>query len=56
MRNELKMYRVYGLKNGNSLDEYCEASSAQKAVDKVREWYEGDCEIIEVSRVIKGWK
>lgn len=57
MRNELKMYRVYGREDDwNSFDEYCEASSPQRAVDRVREWHGEGYEVIEVSRVIKGWK
>lgn len=53
----LKMYRVYGYDNERAYDEYCEATSAQVAVDHVREWHEGEpYQVLEVSKVVKGWK
>lgn len=56
---KLKTYRVYGHDGDeNIFDEYCQAMSAQHAVDRVREWYsdrEG-IEIEEVAKVVKGWK
>jgi len=56
VKDELKMYRVYGRKGLDSFDEYLYASNAQTAVDKVREWFEGECEVLEVAKVVKGWK
>ena len=66
MKNELKMYRVYGRDEYDQWDEYCEASSAQNAVDRVREWHSYDdrtyngkrinYEVVEVAKVVKGWK
>lgn len=55
---KLNLYRVYGhLSNENIFDEYCEASTAQVAVDRVREWYlEEGCVVEEVAKVVKGWK
>ena len=56
MMGKLNMYRVYGhFKNGNIFDEYCQASTAQVAVDRVREWYP-DGEVEEIAKVVKGWK
>lgn len=68
MKNEFKlnMYRVYGRDEFEEYDEYLEASSVQKAVDRVREWHSYDgfpfkdpkkqYEVIEVAKVVKGWK
>ena len=53
----LIMYRVYGFVGEQSFDEYVEASSVQRAVDRVREWHDGEkYEVVEVSKVVKGWK
>lgn len=63
MKHDLSMYRVYGQDDYDSYDEYCEASSAQMAANRVREWHDFDDEsasrnykVIEVSKVMKGWK
>ena len=55
---KLNMYRVFGHKGLDVFDEYVEASTAQHAVDRVREWmsYDGGCTVEEVSKVVKGWK
>lgn len=57
---KLNMYRVYGhTEDGNIFDEYCEASTAQFAVDRVREWIQSggqSCFVEEVAKVVKGWK
>lgn len=57
---ELRMYRVYGYQGNAGIDEYCEAKSAQDAVDRVREWFadtdEPPVEILEVARVVHNWK
>lgn len=71
MKSGLTMYRVYGeYPDGQTCDDYCEASTAQKAVDCIREWHncdrEGylvlDCDregyrVLEVAKVLKsGWR
>jgi len=61
MKSGLTMYRVFGESaDGQVYDDYCEASTAQKAVDRIREWHMSDDEeykVIEVSKVLKsGWK
>ena len=56
MRKEIMEYRVYGDVDGNGIDEYVAAHSAQEAADQMRKWYDGNIEILEVSRVMKGWK
>lgn len=56
MAKEIMEYRVYGEHDGNGVDEYVAAHSAQEAADTMRGWYDGEIEIIEVSRVMKGWK
>lgn len=57
---ELKTYRVYGLTSSDYFDEYVEATSAQTAVDMVRDWHKHDGEfgysVLEVARIVKGWK
>ena len=55
---ESSVYRVYGhLENGNIFDEYCEAYTAQHAVDQVREWFDADGGVVEeVAKVVKGWR
>ena len=66
MKNELHMYRVYGRDEYDTWNDYCEASFAQAAVDRVREWHSYDdrtyngkrikYEVVEVAKVVKGWK
>lgn len=63
MKRDMSMYRVYGMDDlGNVYDEYCEAFTAQKAVDKARGWHsfggeiQNGYEVIEVSMVLRGWK
>ena len=61
MKDELKLYRVYGERGLETFDEYCHAMSAQHAVDRVREWHsydgaEEEYKVVEVSKVVKGWK
>ena len=41
---ELKTYRVYGLTSSDYFDEYVDATSAQTAVDMVRDWHKHDGE------------
>ena len=57
---KLNMYRVYGHQGGDAFDEYAEASTAQQAADRVREWrsYGSDDKVCveEVSKVLTGWK
>ena len=61
MKNEMSMYRIFGESaDGQVYDEYCEASTAQVAVDRAREWHDYDrpgYKVIEVAKVLKsGWK
>lgn len=61
MKSGLSMYRVYGMSDdGQVYDDYCQASTAQIAVDRIREWRSEDVEkyrVIEVSKVLKsGWR
>lgn len=56
----LSMYRVFGRAGNEVFDEYCEAVSAQRAVDRVREWFKfsgkEEFTVVEVSKVLKCWK
>ena len=64
MKDDLKLYRVYGERGLETIDEYCHAMSAQHAVDRVREWHSYDdvedgappFVVLEVAKVVKGWK
>lgn len=60
MKNGLSMYRVYGHAGDEVFDEYCEAVSAQRAADRVREWFKfskvDGFVVDEVAKVLKGWK
>ena len=51
----LSMYRVYGTDGKDYIEEYIEASSERRAVERVKEWYmaEGkDYKVIEVAKVL----
>jgi len=58
MMGKMNLYRVYGhYADGNIFDEYCEASSAQAAVNRCREWTAEDGGVVEeVSKVVKSWR
>lgn len=64
MRNDMELpeFRVYGKyeEDGAEIcfDEYCYATTAQSAANRVREWYSDktNCAVLEVSKVMKGWK
>ena len=64
MKDELKMFRVYGERGLETYDEYCWARNAQNAADRVREWHSNDgsdesdppFKVIEVAKVMRGWK
>lgn len=56
MVKEIMEYRVYGMVDDNGVDEYVAAHSAQEAADMVRGWFEGKIQILEVARIMKGWK
>lgn len=47
---------VYITNSGNTNTDYVDANSPQKAADTVREWEEDGIEILEVAKVLKGWK
>ena len=56
MGKEIAEYCVYGRYQENGVDEYVACRSAQEAADMMREWYDGEIEILEVAKIMKGWK
>ena len=52
----LTMYRVYGQREGYYHDDYVAAYTAQDAADRIRAEYEGEYEVIEVSKVVRNWR
>jgi len=55
---KLYTYIVYGTDDYEAYEDYVEAANPQHAVDRVREWHDENPEysVIQVSKVIKGWK
>lgn len=53
---DLALYRVYGFENGNGVDIYVEAYTAQDAADKARAGRDESYHVEEVARVIYNWR
>ena len=56
---KMALYRVYGQRGLDCIDEYVWEESTQKAVDHVRSWHEDEPDeytVKEVSKVVHNWK